>query len=182
MGMTGKTICPTSPNGIVTTLGLSTDDDRIIPAGLVPSELLYDLRFFGTDAAPEVSFKVDNPFDFKVNMMVQYHNRPTGSINGALDPNCIGRVNEPACDPTSPAIKAGCRRGHEGVPFALVSVFFVSENPLFGNGGSGIQPYKCCPTPAGDLDKPMIEYRFKILCGCPNVARQLREPSFMEDL
>jgi hypothetical protein len=92
----------------------------------------------------------------------------------------MARPDEPSCDPASPDVQAGCIRVGDDCPFSLVSVFFVSENPLFGVGGSGIEPYKCCPIPAGDVDKPMIEYTFKILCGCPNTAQHLRRQSIVE--
>jgi len=176
-GKTGETICPTGGRNIISTLSVRADDNRIIPVGLDPSELFYDLKFVGTEIAPEVSFKVNNPFEFNVDMMIQHHIRPTGSTRGALDPKCVGRLNEPSCKPLSADVTAGCIRAGNDPPFTLVSLFFISENPLFGEGGSGIEPYKCCPIPAEDVGKPIIEYTFKIECACPSIARHLRSVS-----
>lgn len=122
-----------------------------------------------------VSFKVDNPFTFNVDMLIQYHFHPKGSTNGGLDTKCVNRLDQPGCVPNNPSITAGCLKVGAGeIPFALVSVIFISNNPLLGQGGTDIVPYECCPIPPEDKTKPKVEYTFKIMCACPTVSRKLR--------
>lgn len=170
MGETDETICP--GDDVVTVIDIKAQNNRIIPATLDPSKILYDLRFTGSEASPEVSFKVDNPFDFAVDMFVQYHTKVEGSTAGALDPACDGSLMEPACNPRATPIKAGCIKSD--VDFTIMSVFFISDNTLFGTGSTAVTPYECCPIPPGHLKKPIIEYTFKILCECPSTSRNLR--------
>ena len=124
VGSIGETICPTSGRNIISSLSVRAYDNRIIPVGLDPSDLFFDLKFVGTEIAPEVSFKVNNPFDFNVNMMIQHHIRPTGSTRGALDPKCVGRLDEPSCQPVSPDVTAGCIRAE----MILLSRWSVSSS------------------------------------------------------
>ena len=179
VGDTDSTICP--DQDVIVLYGVKSDDNRIVPAGLDPSSIFYDLKFKGNSSSPEVSFKIDNPFDFAVDMLIQYHFHPKGSTKGGLDTNCTSRLNEPGCVPQSPSITAGCLNigggvtaGAGVVPFAMVSVIFISDNPSLGSGGTDVEPYECCPIPTGDLTKPMVEYTFKILCACPTTSRKLR--------
>jgi len=170
MGKTDETICP--GDDVVTVIDIKAKDNRIIPAGMDPSKILYDLSFTGSEASPEVSFKVDNPFDFPVDMFVQYHIKVEGSKSGALDPACDGNLMEPACNPNATPIKAGCIKSE--TDFTIMSVFFISENALFGLGSTAVTPYDCCPIPPARKNKPIIEYTFKILCECPTTSRNLR--------
>ncbi len=169
MGHTDSTICPNED--VVTVVSINAENNRIIPENLDPSSIFYDLSFVGTESAPEVSFKIDNPFDFEVDMYIQYHYKAVGSSNGALDPACDGNIKEPGCNPSATTITAGCI--HSETPFTIVSIFFVSNDPLFGTGSAKVTPYECCPIPDEDMNKPMIQYTFKLLCGCPTTSRQL---------
>jgi len=170
MGKVDTTICPFID--AVDVIEIKADNNRIIPENLDPSSIFYDLKFVGTAEAPEVSFKIDNPFDFEVDMYIQYHSKAKASTSGALDPACVGRLEEPACNPSATSITAGCIKGST-TPFTLVSVFFISENSLFGDGSSEVTPYECCPIPSSDLQLPIIQYTFKVLCECPVTSRQL---------
>ena len=166
MGKTESTICPS--NGIISTLQVKSENNKVIPSNLDPSSIFYDLAFSGTAAAPEVSFKIDSPFDFNVDMFVQYHKKVAGSTAGALDPACATKLQEPGCNPSATPITAGCIKKPDGESFALVSVYFISSNSMFGTGGgSSVSPYQCCQVPASDAAKPIIEYTFKVLCSCP---------------
>lgn len=182
MGDVDTTICPPNSYGTVdtvTTLRVKSENNQIIPDDLDPSSIFYDMSFGGTSVAPLVSFKILNPFDFPVDMYIQYHEKAFGSSNGALDAVCVDRPLEPECAPDAPLITAGCidHPGPNKLDFALVSVFFVSSESIFGLGGQNVDPYECCPIPESDANTPIIEYTFKILCECPpepTSYRQLR--------
>jgi hypothetical protein len=103
MGETDETICPSYD--AVTVLGIKTGSSSVVN-NLDPSSLFYDLKFLGTDASPEVSFKIDSPFDFATDMYIQYHEKVVGSTSGALDPACVGKPNEPGCNPSATSITA----------------------------------------------------------------------------
>jgi len=137
------------------------------PIALDPKDIFYDLQFLGSGVTTEISFKLDNPFDFDVGMFVQYPNRPTGSSHGALETNCVGDPVESACNPASLPIKAGCYSAGVHIPYTLIQVYFISDNPIFGGGGLNVNQYECCPIPAADDDKPIVQYTFRIECGCP---------------
>jgi hypothetical protein len=167
IGKTDDTICP--GYDVVNVLSFKTGQGHIVPVGLDPSSIFYGMSFKGTSLSPEVSFKIDNPFSDSKNMLIQYHKHPTGSTRGALDPACNVLLAEPGCNPTASAITAGCV-AHEGKqPFTLITVFFVDDVL----GSSDPSPYECCPIPAADKGKKLIEYTFKVLCSCP-VSPSLR--------
>jgi hypothetical protein len=175
MGNTDEDVCPFNPEfDAVTVLHIKTDNNDIIPEDLDPSSLVYEMAFSGSAAAPEVSFKVNSPFDFDTDFYVQYHTKAIASLSGALDPACDSYISEPGCNAAATKITAGCIEGASGVPFALVSVFFISEDSMFKNGGDGVSPYECCDIPDADKSKPIIEYSFKVACGCPTTERLLR--------
>jgi len=167
MGKTGGDICPTSGRNIISTLKVKAERNVSFPVALDPTDFFYDLQFLGSGASTEISFKLDNPFDFSVGMFIQYLNRPTGSTHGALETNCVGDPITSSCNPASLPIKAGCISAGVQVPYTLVSVFFISQNPIFGGGGLNVKPYECCPIPAAEDGKPIVQYTFRIECGCP---------------
>jgi hypothetical protein len=176
MGETDETICP--GYDAVGTMAVKTQSGSIYPPLLDPSSMFYDIQFGGTAESPEVSFKLDSPFDNKVDVYVQYHTHPYGSTSGALDPACKGMPQESACNPSAPSTTVGCIKPFDDKPaYSLVTIFFRDDH-----GTTSAVPYECCPVPAVDLGKPMIEYTFKILCECPDgTSRHLRKVDAASD-
>ena len=124
---------------------------------------------------------MNSPFeDFSVDTFIQYHKKAVGSVNGALDPDCIDELAKQNCDTQAVPITAGCYVPPDGgTPFTVVTVYFVSSNALFGLGSSTADPYECCPIPELDpVNGPfIIAYEFEILCDCPgeSTSRMLRQ-------
>lgn len=168
-GFNDATICP--DKDIISTLAVKVDNGIIVPEGLIPSSLFYNLEFTGTSATPELSFQIDNPFDFEVDILVQFHSRPPEGGGYALDPACEASLNTPDCNPdVADIFTAACPPSRDPTKAAstIVSIFFISDNPLLGaGGGSDVQPFECCPIPDEDANKPMIEYTFQVMCECP---------------
>lgn len=176
MGETDETICP--GYDAVGTMAVKTQSGSIYPPRMDPSNMFYDIEFGGTPESPEVSFKLDSPFEYKVDVYVQYHKHPEDSTGGGLDPACIGMPQEASCNPDAPSIKVGCIKPMDDKPaFSLVTIFFRDDQ-----GTTGTVPYACCPVPAADVGKPMIEYTFKVLCECPDgTSRNLRRVDVVSD-
>jgi len=118
---TGSSLCP-SNNG-VTVKSVKAENNKIVPTDLDPSSIFYELNFTGTEAAPEVTFKLDSPFSFDVGMYIQYSEKVSGSSSGALDPACIGNPVEPGCNPSATSVAAGCIKKPNGEAFAFWSAY-----------------------------------------------------------
>jgi hypothetical protein len=168
MGVTGATLCANDPNSVVL-IDIETENDNVIPSGFDVSQIIYDISMSGDTVAPEVTFKVDNPFPFPVDMYVQHHKK-VGS-HGAMDPACDKDLQQPGCDLFADAITSACIKPGGETPFSIVSIFFVSTDTSFG-AGSGVEPYVCCDQEASTVGDPIVEYTFKILCACPMDARR----------
>jgi hypothetical protein len=169
MGKTGDTICPGT--AAVALMGSKTQGGIAIPSGSHIEDIIYGLSFSGDSNAPEVSFKVDNPFDVDVAMYLEYEKK-VGS-HGAKDPAC---AKDPAlghCKTDALEITAACMRPLNEAPFAVFSVFFVSTDPCFGVGSDSLPPFECCEQEEDTLNNPFVKYTFKILCECPATQRRL---------
>lgn len=170
MGATSSTVCmPVDSVKTVTTIELKVGDSTLGISD--PTDLIYDISHSGTIDAPQVTFKVDNPFDFDVDMYVQYHEKK-GS-KGAFDPACLKDIQKPGCHTNADAITAACITPAGHTPFSIVSVYFVSTESIFANG-TDAKIYECCNQDANTLDNPVIEYTFEIKCECPMDSRNLR--------
>jgi hypothetical protein len=169
MGKTSDTICP-GTEGVVL-IGSKTEGGSAIPSGSHVEDIIYNLSFSGDSNAPEVSFKVDNPFNFNVDTYVE-HEIKVGSL-GAKDPACLNDINSGHCDTEATEITAACMSRPNEIPFAVVSVYFVSNDPCFGEGTVSAPPFECCEQTDATLDYPYVKYTFKILCECPATQRLL---------
>ena len=182
MGVTEGNLCPGNVDA-VSTLEVKAMNNVIIPAGYDPSGMFYNMSIGGVaGVAAEITFKLDSPFEFPADMFVQYHKKAVGSSKGALDPSCDAKLQEPGCNEQATTITAGCIHPVNEPAFALVSVFFISTESLFGSGAADAVPYECCPIPTADQGKPIIEYVFKVLCECPSgsSSRQLTEKDWIQ--
>jgi hypothetical protein len=169
MGVTGATLCANDPTNGVVLIDKKTENDIVIPSGYDVSQIIYDISTSGDDVAPEVIFKVNNPFPFPADMYVQHHKR-VGS-HGAMDPTCDKELQQPGCDLLADDVTSTCITPGDETPFSIVSIFFVSTDSSFG-AGSGVEPYECCGQEASTVGDPIVEYTFKILCACPMDARR----------
>jgi hypothetical protein len=172
MGATSSTVCtPVDSVDTVTMVEVKVGDST--PGILDPTDLIYDISHTGTSYAPQVTFKMDNPFDFNVDMYVQYHEKK-GS-KGAFDPACLREIQKPGCHTNADTVTAACIAPVGRTPFSIVSVYFVSTESIFANGG-GAKIDQCCNQEATTLlnDDPVIEYTFEIKCACPMESRNLR--------
>jgi hypothetical protein len=170
MGVTGATLCDNDQNGVVL-IEKKTGNDIVILSGYDVSQIIYDISTSDDNVAPMVTFKVDNPFLFPVDMYVQHHKK-VGS-HGAMDPACDKELQQPGCDLLADNITSACITPGTATPFSIVSIFFVSTDSSFG-AGSGVEPYACCDQEASTVGDPIVEYTFKILCACPLVDARRR--------
>jgi len=173
MGTTGSTLC--LPADGVVMLEAKTGSGQFVPENFMPDDLFFNVVQNGDMT---VSFQVDNPFDFDVDMYVQHRVFANGGVNGALDAACTKQVGEPACNEDTEAITAACI-DHGENPFTLVSVFYVSNNDVISDEDSNAELYDCCHREESTTgaDYGIIEYTFKILCDCPTSSRRmLRTP------
>jgi hypothetical protein len=175
MGETSSTVClPVGSVKTVTLVELKVGDST--PGIPDPTDLIYDISHAGTIDAPLVTFKVDNPFDFDVDMYVQYHEKK-GS-KGAFDPACHKDMQKPDCPSSAYTVTAACLTPAEHTPyftpFTIVSVYFVSTESIFYNGATDAKIYECCNQDENTLHNPVIEYTFEIKCECPMDSRNLR--------
>jgi hypothetical protein len=163
-GVTGSTICPDTD---VVTMYVGVESNAL-PIDL---DILFDLEFTGTETAPTVDFKVNNPFGSNADIYVQLH-RDMGEKAGSFEEECDGQMSIGACNPTT-AITAACLVPPGQTPYAIVTVFFVSNDIFLGDGGGEVD--KCCHQEASTIGTPVVEYSFAIHCGCPaDFSRNLR--------
>lgn len=118
--LTGDTVCPSKPEGIVKLIKSSAE----LPEG---EPVLYDIIIEPpADAlsAHTVKFKVDNPFTNHTDIFIK-HVKKVG--NYGLDPICESMPFTAGCAEEAPLIEVGCHE-YEGVdPFALVNIYFASN-------------------------------------------------------
>jgi hypothetical protein len=167
--LTGDTVCPSKPEGIVKLLKASAD----IPEG---EPVLYDIILeppTDADSSHTVKFKVDNPFTNHTDIFIK-HVKKVG--NYAMDPTCESMPFTAGCDHEAPLIEVGCHE-YEGVdPFALVNIYFASNTDSMvmdiGSGGD-VTIDKCCKPPSDyEAGYGVIEYTFEIQCVCPDGVTQ----------
>lgn len=163
--LTGDTVCPSKPDGVVKLLKASAE----LPEG---EPVLYDIQFEAPtdgESSHTVKFKVDNPFANHTDIFIK-HVKKVGKY--ALDPTCESMPFTAGCVHEAPTIEVGCHE-YEGVePFALVNVYFASNTDSMvmdiGSGGD-VTIDKCCKPPAEyEAGYGVIEYTFEISCVCPD--------------
>merc|ERR1711933_418235 len=160
--LTGDTVCPSKPEGIVKLLKASAD----LPEG---EPVLYDIMFdppTDGNSAHTVKFKVDNPFTNFTDIFIK-HVKKVGDY--AFDPVCDKMPFTAGCNIDAPVIEVGCHE-YDGVdPFALVNIYFASNSDEFVlDAGSDVTIDKCCQPPAEyESGYGIIEYTFEIQCVCP---------------
>jgi len=180
MNTRGSELC--LPQDGVALLETKTASGDVVPAGFVADDLLFNIVQNGDMT---VSFKVDNPFSFPVDMYVQKHVFAAGSVNGALDADCEKSLQEPGCNESTELVTAACiENGAE--PFSIVSVFYVSNNAEITGEDSDAEPYECCHQDVATKtpEYGIIEYTYKVLCACPSVLRRKlrREEPTLSDM
>jgi hypothetical protein len=170
MSKTGDTVCPNDTEAVVL-IGTKTEGGSVVPSGSHIDDIIYDISFSGDSIAPEVSFKVNNPFSVPVDMYVE-HDKKVGSL-GAKDPSCSKDLDLGPCKTDALDITAACMRPSNELSFAVVSVYFVSTEACFGEGSDATGPFVCCEQPESTKGDPFVKYTFKILCECPVTSRRL---------
>jgi len=167
--LTGETVCPSKPEGIVKLLKASAD----LPEG---EPVLYDIVLEPpTDehSAHTVKFKVDNPFANHTDIFIK-HVKKVG--NYAMDPTCESMPFTAGCNHEAPTIEVGCHEYENVDPFALVNIYFASNTDSMvmdiGSGGD-VTIDKCCKPPSEyEGGYGVIEYTFEISCVCPDGVTQ----------
>lgn len=162
--LTGDTVCPSAPEGIVKLIKSSAE----LPEG---EPVIYDIVLDPPDegsSAHTVSFRVDNPFTNYTDIFVK-HVKKVGDF--AMDPTCESMPFTAGCEHEAPTIVVGCHE-YEGVdPFALVNIYFASntDSGVMDIGSSGdVTIDKCCKPPAEyETGYGVVEYTFEIQCVCP---------------
>lgn len=162
---TSETACPSSNNGIVTVISETAEipEGEPILFGIVIQESMDE------DIGRTVKFRVDNPFVDHADIFVSY-SKKVGTY--AMDKACDSMLETAAgCDPNAPEITVGCHE-YPGVdPFAIVDVYFASnEDPfVLGNAAADTEVEKCCKPPDAyeNGGYGVIKYTFKIECTCP---------------
>jgi hypothetical protein len=170
MSKTGDTVCPNDTEAVVL-IGTKTEGGSVVPSGSHIDDIIYGLSFTGDSNAPEVSFKVNNPFSVPVDMYVEYEQK-VGS-HGAKDPACAKDTELGHCKVDALEITAACMNPLNEIPFAIFSVYFVSTDACFGVGTTSSPPFECCAQEADTLNDPFVKYTFKIMCECPVTQRRL---------
>lgn len=146
------------------------------PLGHMPAgkDLIYNLQVDGERTDRTVSFSVDNPFDFPVDMYVQYETR-VGQFS--TDPSCEAELAKPACDADGASVITAACDDHPHLdrpPFALVNIYYVSREASFLSDGYVTNDdgyvYECCEQEEGTKGDPLVHYALKIDCGCPTAT------------
>jgi hypothetical protein len=164
MGETGDTICPgnTDVVKLIGAVGVSPPEDQ---------DIIYNLEFLG---GTEISFKINNPFESNTDVYVQY--KESVGSGPAMNSKCAEDLDVPGCNPDNAStITAGCHAPPGTAAFAIVSIYFVSNDSYLGSGGATVD--QCCHEDPDTIATPVVEYTFEIHCECPgtsNVSRNLR--------
>jgi len=173
LSLQGDDLC--LPGGVVSLLKVTTASGEVLPADYDIQTILYGLDITTTD--DEVTFKVDNPFDFAVDMYVSHAVQAAGSTSGqALDQACDKAPQVPGCNPDASVITAKCISHPGGPSFSIVTVAFVSNDSSIQTSDAAL--YECCELEKGTESYGTISYTFEVLCECPPVdeQRKLRVP------
>lgn len=162
---TPDTVCPTAPEGVVTLIKSNVD----IPEG---QPIFYDLILeppTDPNSAHTVKFKVDNPFTNFTDIYIK-HVKKVGQY--AMDPVCETMPFTAGCELEAPLIEVGCHE-YDGVdPFALVNIYFASNNDFDVLASSGdVNIDRCCHPPAEyENGYGIVELTYEIKCVCPEAA------------
>jgi len=168
--LTGDTVCPSNPDGIVKLISSSAE----IPDN---EPILYDIIIeppIDTESSHTVKFKIDSPFTNYTDIYIK-HVKKVGKY--AMDPTCESMPFTAGCSINAPIIEVGCHE-YDGVnPFALVNIYFASNTDsvvMDIGSGNDVTIDKCCEPPAEyDTGYGLVQYTFEIQCTCPDgVANQ----------
>merc|ERR1712224_1109254 len=90
------------------------------------------------------------------------------------DPVCESMPFTAGCELEAPLIEVSCHE-YDGVdPFALVSVYFASNEDAYvtDHAALGTEIDKCCDPPSEYLEDGygIIKYTFEIQCTCPETS------------
>jgi len=163
---TNETACPNNLEGAVKVIHSSIDLSLFDDASI-----LYDIMFSepSDGSAHTVKFKVDNIFNDYTDIYIK-HVQKVGKY--AMDPVCDSMPFTAGCNHDAPFIEVGCL-GYEGVdPFALVNVYFASNDVDFFDFGadSGVTIDKCCKPQTYDNESGIVKVAFEIQCSCPDTS------------
>ena len=162
-------MCPTASSSIVKVIHSSTTaeipDGQPIIYGITHKPVLDD------EHGREVTFRVDNPFENNANTYVRYSKM--AGLHGN-DPACEALPElVPGCDVESQEINVGCTEHPHQNPFAIVDVYFASDDSFVVNNadaGTEVEVEECCEAPDYGPGFGVIKYSFKIECLCPTTA------------
>jgi len=163
---TGETVCPGSPESIVSVIQILGSSDSDLPGA---SEIIYgivpDIEPNENVEGMNVRFRVNNPFGSNADIYVQHDKNVF--IDGLMEPECAPLLDvESGCDTSGQKIEVACRnRNHD--PFALVHVYFTSSE--FASTDTEVD--QCCkPETESSNSGGVIKYTFAIQCECPSTA------------
>ena len=164
--MTSEEVCPSKPEGVVKLVKSTAD---------LPEEpMIYNIIMEPPkDGAHTVKFQVDNPFTNYTDIYVK-HSKKAGKYG--MDPVCESMPFTAGCELEAPLIEVSCHE-YDGVdPFALVSIYFASNEDAYVTDHAvlGTEIDKCCHPPSGYLEDGygIIKYTFEIQCTCPETSIQ----------
>ena len=169
---TDETACPSSPSDVVKVLHQPVE----IPNG---EPIIYGIVFEEAkddNVGRSIKFRVDNPFENYADTYVRYEKKVGEFAN---DPAWKSMPNVIAgCDLEAPEIEVGCIEYPGVEPFALVDIYFVSnEDPfVMKNVKPETEVEKCCKPPdeyrednnGGSSSYGVIKYTFQIQCTRPD--------------
>lgn len=165
---TGTTVCP--GHNIVEILRGPPDSD---PA--VAQDIFYDINTdAGHESQPSVSFRVNNPFGVEADVYVS-HDKRARENSDFPEPTCEGMLGvKGGCDPRAAnEVTVPCIT-HAGLePFAMVNLYFVSNEASFPDVDPEAEVKRCCiekderDTLYADSEYKVIHYAFQVTCGCP---------------
>lgn len=159
---TSDSVCPFSPDPVVTLLGTSGDEP--LPDG----EIFYGINVHSEPTMDvghqTVRFKVNNPFPDTADVYVKYEK---AVLDDMSDPHCAKMLDTPSgCDKSAVDIEVFCRDFTGSDPFALVEVYFVSEGVAFPDNDF-VAVDQCCEPESYGSDVGTVRYTFEVLCVCP---------------
>lgn len=164
--MTSEEVCPSKPEGVVKLVKSTAD---------LPEEpMIYNIIMEPPkDGAHTVKFQVDNPFTNYTDIYVK-HSKKAGKYG--MDPVCESMPFTAGCELEAPLIEVSCHE-YDGVdPFALVSIYFASNEDAYVTDHAvlGTEIDKCCHPPSEYLEDGygIIKYTFEIQCTCPETSIQ----------
>lgn len=172
---TDKTACPNAEEPLVEIMHASSP----LPEG---STLIYDIEFLedetvyddGIKGAPQVRFKVENPFDEALDTFIRYESKAGKFAN---EPKCdctLSLVQD--CNSLAPKVTVGSISFPDIEPFTLVDIYFVGKKEA--DGTDRVSPEdivnKCCAHPDAYKDTnnlyKVFFYTIKIQSSCPSSA------------